>query len=414
MARRIDEESLKFCYKKGFMNDTSRSPNTANRPLRVLHIAAMLHSGGVERWLVDLCPAGRSNDILMDIAVLFETDGLFARKARELGIRVFHCPSARKPIEFMSNLRALLRQYGPYDAVHAHIHAFSAFAVMAARMEGVPARLVHSHNVVGNQQSLFRRAYISITRMCIRRFATAGLAPSHDSAKDLFGKRWSKDPRWRVMRYGIDYSAFCAPAAASIRNELGIPSGAFVFGSVGRLCGEKNSDFMVDMLEAIIGAGRDAYLVIIGEGPMREWLEKKATSMGIRDRLILPGTRSDVPSVMGSLFDVFVFPSPPPPRGNEALPIAIVEAQAAGLPTLISDGVTPEAIIVPDLVTQLPVAAGAGQWAQVLLSLDIGNKDGRSERALSIVQNSEFSCTHNLQTLRPLYSLGNRPLIWRA
>ena len=119
------------------------------------------------------------------------------------------------------------------------------------------------------------------------------------------------------------------------------------FGSVGRLDPEKNSEFLVDILAAVLRRREDAYFLLIGEGDLRQRLEEKARDGGFAKRLILPGTRSDVPALLRGVIDVFVFPSPPPPRGNEALPIAVVEAQAAGVPTVISDGIPSEAILVP-------------------------------------------------------------------
>jgi glycosyltransferase involved in cell wall biosynthesis len=136
-----------------------------------------------------------------------------------------------------------------------------------------------------------------------------------------------------------------------------------VLGSVGRLTGEKNSEFLLDVLAEVLVRAPHAYLLLIGEGPLRDRLVSKAQRGGFGERLVLPGTRPDVPAILRNVMDVFVFPSPPPPRGDEALPIAVVEAQVAGLPTVISDGIPAEAIIVPELVVQIPEAAGAAKWA---------------------------------------------------
>ena len=387
-------------------------PNTAvqscksTRTLRVLHLGAMLASGGPERWIVDLCERGPSEDLAMDIAVLQDVEGLFARKASELGIPVFHCPTNGNPIIFVRNLRRLLREHGPYNAIHCHIHAFSGFAVLAAWLEGVPARVVHSHNVVQNSsKSLVRRAYIVVARGLIRLFATAGIAPSAAAAEDLLGASWRNDSRWSVMPCGIDLAPFRAPiAATSSRAALGIPADALVLGSVGRLTGEKNSEFLVDVLAAVLSRASHAYLLLIGEGPLRDCLARKAQQGGFSERLVLPGTRSDVPAILRNVVDVFVFPSPPPPHGNEALPIAVVEAQAAGLPTVISDGVPPEAVIVPELIAQVPVVAGAVRWADTVLGQARRKDIGIAGHALDIVEQSDFNCVRTLKVLAKLYA----------
>jgi len=379
----------------------AEEPDRKTRPIRVLHLVAWLVAGGPERWIVDLCGQGASEGLDMEIAVVQDANGVFGDLARLRGIPVYPCPGAGKPLRLIRNLRLLLRAHGPYDAIHCHLHAFSGFAVLAARLEGVPARVIHAHTVVGNRSlSLARRMYVLAARAMIRMFATAGLAPSEIALEDLLGSSWRNDPRWSTLCCGIDLEPFRTPIPpASSREALGIPADALVLGSVGRIVEEKNSEFLVDILAAVRKRHSRAYMLLIGEGPLRERLIAKAGDMGCGDRLVLPGTRSDVPAILRSAMDVFVFPSP-----LEALGIAAVEAQAAGLPTIISDGVPPEAIIVRELVAQLPVAAGADKWAEEVLARARGRDAISADRALAIVEQSGANCARSLRTLARLYA----------
>ena len=366
----------------------------------------MLDSGGVERWVVDLCHAGRSENIAMDIAVVSEQKGIFSERARERGIPVFYCAGGKNLCRFASNLRKLLREHGPYDAIHCHLHAFSCFAILAARLEDVPVRVAHSHNVVGNSAlSLGRRGYIILARTLLEMFATTGLAPSAWAAADLFGDVWQADARWRVLPLGLDLVPFRAPiAASSSRAALGIPENALVLGSVGRLSLEKNSEFLLDLLVAVLRHRADAYLLLIGDGPLRDKLDQKARQSGYREHLVLLGTRSDVPALLRSAMDVFVFPSPPPPVGNEALGLAVVEAQAAGLPAVISDGIPDEAIVLPDLVVRLRADAGAEKWAEAAIRQ--ARRRDQAIRGLEQIEQSEHNCAVNVKTLAALYRGG--------
>lgn len=384
----------------------SHPPSKPARPLRVLQLVAGLHSGGPERWLVDLCSAGRAEGLAMDIAVLSDfKGGLFAEKARDRGIPVYQCTAGANPLRFIARLRRLLREHGPYDAIHCHVHAFSAFAVLAALLEGVPARVVHSHNVIRNSSlSLNRRAYIILARVLLRMFATAGLAPSAASLEDLFGPSWRADPRWRVLPCGLDLEPFRAPVdATSSRAALGIPDGALVLGSVGRLSAEKNSEFLVEVLSFVLRSRPDACLLMIGEGPLKEQLEQKARAGGYSSRLLLPGTRPDVPALLRNVMDVFVFPSPPPPLGNEALPLAVVEAQAAGLPIVLSDGVPDEAVLVPGLILRIKADAGPEKWAQAVLAQVRPPDPPTARAALATIEQSDHNCARNVKTLAALY-----------
>lgn len=377
---------------------------SGGRPLRVLQLLAMLDNGGVERWVVDLCQAGHSENLAMDIAVTSEVRGIFYQRAKERGISVTHCAGSGDPWKFVRHLRRLLRERGPYDAVHCHLHAFSSFAMLAGALEGVPVRVAHSHNVIGNSSGSWRRrGYIVVARVLLRMFATAGLAPSAAAAADLFGEGWRADPRWRVLPCGIDLSPFRAPIGAmSSRAAFGIPPGALVLGSVGRLTAEKNSGFLVEVLSSVLSIRPDAYLFLVGEGPLREQLERKAREGGYGGRLVLPGTRSDVPALLRSVMDVFLFPSPPPPLGNEALAIAVVEAQAAGLPCVISDGIPLEAILVPDLVIQIRADAGADNWARAAIQ-QAGSRDSHAAEALAIIEQLPHNGAISMKSLAALY-----------
>lgn len=353
---------------------------------------------------MDLCSGGPQENLSMDIAVLFEMDGLFARRARELNIPVYFCADRENPFKFVSNLRKILREHGPYDAVHSHVHAYSGFVLLAARLEGVRGRVAHSHNVVTQPLSLARRAYLGFTRMLIENSATAGLAPAQSALENLVGPDWRQDPRWSVMRCGISLDPFSAPIPPQVsRASFGIPEDALVFGTVGRLCAEKNSEFLVDVFAEILRHRSDAYLFMVGEGPLKEVLERKAQSGGFRDRLVLAGVRTDVPALLRAVVDVFTLPSPPPPRGNEALPLAVVEAQACGLPTVISDGVTTESIIVPELVVRIPEAAGVVAWAETLLQHAAQATPNSPAEALHRMETTEFNCSQNLKMLAGLY-----------
>jgi glycosyltransferase involved in cell wall biosynthesis len=365
----------------------------------------MLHNGGVERWMVDLCQASHSENVAMDIAVLMEMPGIFDKIARERGIPVYHCSRGANSLQFIGNLRKLLREHGPYDAIHCHIHALSGLVMLAARLERVPVRIAHSHNVVGNSSgSWVRRGYIVLARALLRMFATAGLAPSAAAAGDLFGEGWRSDSRWRVLPCGIDLTPFRAPIGAmSSRAAFGIPPDALVLGSVGRLTGEKNLEFLLEVLSSVLRLRADAYLFLVGEGPLREQLERKAREGGYGDRLVLPGSRSDVPALLRSMLDVFVFPSSPPPLGNEALAIAVVEAQAAGLKCVISDGIPPEGILVPELVIQLNANAGADRWAEAVL-IQASRRDPEAARgALGLIEQSQHNSAVNVKALAALY-----------
>ena len=375
------------------------------RPLRVLHLIPALHSGGVERWVVDLCTLAPAHGMAMEIAVTTVVDGLCATRARERGVVVHVCPGHARPLAFMAAFRSLLRRHGPYDAVHIHLHAFSGFAELAARRAGVSRVVVESHNVMGNESGGWkRRAYGRFARFLIGRYATAGLAPALAPLEDLLGPGCTADPRWRVVPYGVDLEPFRRPVPPGTgRATFGIPPDAFVMLTLSRLNPEKNPLFAVRVFEELVRLRPDAWLLMLGEGPLRPAIEAEADRLGIRDRVVLAGARPDVPDVLRSCADVLVFPSPPPPAGREANPLAVLEAQCCGVPVLVSEGVPDEAVLVPQIVSRQRADATPAAWAQAALDHAAAKLPGGAAEALAIVERTAFNAEHTLPELAKLY-----------
>jgi glycosyltransferase involved in cell wall biosynthesis len=111
----------------------------------------------------------------------------------------------------------------------------------------------------------------------------------------------------------------------AVRAELGIPQDAHVIGAVARLVRQKRFDRMVDLLAAMPA---DVHCLIAGDGEERAVLEARATSLGVRARLHLPGFQTGVGDVLDAL-DVFVLTSE-----REGMANAMLEAMAFGLPVV--------------------------------------------------------------------------------
>jgi glycosyltransferase involved in cell wall biosynthesis len=165
----------------------------------------------------------------------------------------------------------------------------------------------------------------------VRDAATIGLAASAQAAEDLFGNRWRDDPRWRVLSYGIDLTPFAAsPQRDRVRAGWGLERDAVVLGHVGRFEPQKNHAFLLEILAAARRIDPRVRPLLMGDGPLRPWVERRAAELGLR--AVFTGSRGDVPRLMLGAMDAFVFPS-----RFEGLGLAMVEAQAAGLPVIAAD-----------------------------------------------------------------------------
>lgn len=368
--------------------------------IRVLHVLGRLDFGGVESWLAQVAANIDRSKVQLDFLVHDTRPGALDESVRAQGCRILPC-ALGNPVTFSVQLLRTLRRYGPYDVVHSHVHHFSGAILLAARLAGVRVRLAHSHSDTRRGDATAnwrRRAYLRATERLVRRHATAGLAASRDAASALFGSEWASDSRLRVLHCGIDLSRYHGTSAsAEVRKELGIGESTLVLGHVGRLSPPKNHRFLLEVMAAFVRSEPESKLVLVGDGPLRSAIRQGISDFGLDGKVLLCGARSDVPRLLAAM-DVFVFPSL-----WEGMPLSLVEAQAAGLPCLVSDAVTTEATVVKELVTRLGLPLGAGPWADTATRLARAPRPVDAAAALARVRASDFDISTSTHALEALY-----------
>ncbi len=319
-------------------------------PRRVLHVVGRLDRGGVETWL--LAVLRRTDPASWTTHFLVHTD---------------------EPAAYDDDVRALGGQ----------IHRTRP--------------MNRSTRSVDRTATLARRFYLGGMCHLSRRHATVGLAASAAAAAALFGNDWRSDPRWRILHYGIDLAPFrLPPEPAGVRTELGLPLDAFVVGHVGRFDGQKDQVALVEALPALMRQEPSARLLFVGADGPGSVADQRARAFGVADRIVYAGVRGDVARLMLGAMDVFALPS-----RYEGLPLVALEAQAAGLPCVLSDGVSDEADAIPSLITRVPLHAGPGPWADAIARL-------RTARApfgttLTLLDQAGFSSERSAAHLFALY-----------
>jgi glycosyltransferase involved in cell wall biosynthesis len=230
--------------------------------------------------------------------------------------------------------------------------------------------------------------------------ATHLIAASGPAGRALFGTDWSQRPRTRVLYCGLNFAPFATENAhrerESARREFGIARDEIVLGHVGSFNPPKNHAFLAAIVAAALDRDPRVCVFCVGAGPLSKSLEAQFQRAGVR--AIFSGLRSDVPRLLRAM-DVFVFPSL-----YEGLPLALVEAQAAGLPCVVSTEVTREVDVVPGLIRWLPLAAGAGVWADAVL--ESACQPSQAAAGLLAMRSSTFSVEASFKHLRSIYHSG--------
>lgn len=371
--------------------------------LKVLHVVYEMGLGGIETWLMNVLRRIDRERYKMDFLVQTEEKHAYDDEILSLGSRILRIRAGKlhsSYILFLRDFRRILKRYGPYDVVHAHNSLRYGILLREAAKAGVPVRIMHSHNVQVYNKRLIKWPFHLVSRYCMHKYATVGLGCSYDACTSMFGKSWSKDPRYRVLYYGIDLKAYVDEKdGISVREEFGIPRDALVVGHIGRFARQKNHDFIVDIARELIRQREDVRFLLVGDGLDKARIQQRLREVKLTDYFVFAGLRSDVPRMLSAM-DVFIMPSI-----YEGLGIVLLEAQVMGLPCLMTHSLPSDVNVVDGLCHRLPLAEGARSWANKLVELYSSCEVGPVE-AYNIVKASHFNIDVSAQELTKVYEQG--------
>ena len=262
--------------------------------------------------------------------------------------------------------QAFMEFYQSHETKIVHFHSGKMRTLMpllAARDAGVPVRIFHSHNANPKLKTKLDYADALVHRLNTHRIglATDRFACSVDAANYCGFDRHGRD--WTYVPNGIDVDrfAFDAGMRASARAELGLADSTFLVGNIGRFSPQKNQIFLLRSFAELVRRCPDSRLLLVGTGELEDEIYSETQALGLEDVVIFLKNRSDTERLYAAM-DVFAFPSL-----YEGLGIVLVEAQASGLPCVISEHIPKEAVYGED-VTTVPLDKGVQAWAKALLS----------------------------------------------
>ena len=337
--------------------------NATGKPISILFVIDGLEFGGGERTFLQLIEGLPKERFRIYVAT--SRDRIFSKILSHKGIAANHLDlSKRISFENIRELRKLIKT-NKIDIIHSQ----GGRADFYARMNGRPLRpgtkivSTIATPVEGYDVNPLRKAIYCFFDRLSERFVDRFLVVSEALRKIMIdGHKVTPDKVVRVYN-GIELNAYCPntsdQSSWQIRNEYGIGATDVLIGAIGRLVWQKGLEYLIKSMPEIVKRHPDIKVIFVGDGPFRGSLENLCRQLGVEDKSIFTGYRSDTKEILSAI-DIKVIPSL-----AEGFPMVTLEAMAMekpivatcidGITEQITDGV--EGILVPPRDTNALVAA---------------------------------------------------------
>jgi glycosyltransferase involved in cell wall biosynthesis len=370
-----------------------------SEPVRVLHVLTEMNLGGAESRIMDLYRHMDTHQIQFDFVVHMKKPGYFDREIRERGGRIFIWPRL-SPFNILRYIRTadkFFQEHPEYGILHGHLISYGILYHWIAKKNGVRIRIVHARSSASEKN--FRGFLTSLMVRPLKYFATHYFACSMPAAEYVFGKKNLQNGKVRIINNAIDASKFrfSLEDRNRIRKEMALEN-RWVVGHVGKFRYAKNHPFLLEIFKEISRKNKEAVLLLVGDGPMKEAMVNRASVLGISDKVLFAGERSDIPAMLSAM-DVFVFPS-----HYEGLPGSVIEAQASGLRCFISSAISREAGIT-DLAAFISLEEPAAAWSEKILT---ARHDSRQDMT-KVIADAGFDAKTVAADLQEFYLRAAKP-----
>ena len=335
---------------------------------RLLCILSSMNAGGAETFLMKIYRQIDRTKYQMDFCINMSEKCFYEDEILSLGGKIYRIPAKSASLkDFEKQLYNVVNANGYKYVLRVTSSAFGFMDLKIAHKAGAKICAARSSNS-SDGGSLKSKVAHRLGRILYGKYVNVKIAPSDLAAVYTFGKKAYESGAVNILHNAIDIDryGFNADMRCRIRSEFGLSDDTTIIGHVGRFMTQKNHAFLLEVFSEYLKINRKSILMLVGGGELESAIKEKASELGISDKIIFTGVRSDVPALLSAM-DVFVFPSL-----YEGMPNTVIEAQATGLPCVISDTITREADIT-GLVNYLPLG-DAGKWAECIEKLPRENR----------------------------------------
>ena len=328
------------------------------KKIKICHVVSGLVGGGVEEMLYNYCSNIDMNKFDMHILYQHNASKKNYEQFKKLNFTLKEIPyKVKHPIKNFTTTYKYLKE-NKFDIIHCHMTLMNFIPLICAKILKIKVRICHSHNYDGRKKNFIVKfgEYI-LKKVCIS-CSTDLFACGEKAGEYLYGKE-----KYTIIHNAINIEKyeFDEIKRKEIRNKLNINDNEIVLGNIGRLTEQKNQKFLLEILNMLKGENKYK-LIIIGDGKLKNELNKKAIEYEINNDIIFTGIISNAQDYYNS-FDVFLLPSL-----WEGLPVTSIEAQANGLNCLFSNNLDNSLII--DSKKTKTLKLDVGDWLDEIKKID--------------------------------------------
>lgn len=360
------------------------------RQIRVLQIMGKVVGGGVESVILNYYTHLNHDVFYFDFVVDGEPLPYFKDIVKQYGGKIYCITPYEKNIFlYMKDIYYIVKS-GEYDIIHSNMNAMSGFSLLPAKLAGAKIRILHNHTTANRGEGA-KTALKYILKPFAKICATHYCACSERAARWMYGKAWRK--KSHIIYNAIDVEKFQYNLAIrrKFRQQIHCGESQLVVGHVGRFVYQKNHNFLIEVFNKLLTQEKDALLLLIGDGPLKSKIQQKVHILGIEKHVRFLGIQDNVNEWMQAM-DIFVFPS-----WYEGLGMVVIEAQAAGLPTIVSEFVPIEAKCM-EIFEVKSIKLGPNAWAE-----DISKILKKQDRKSKLQFNANYCIKWEVKSLEKYY-----------
>lgn len=350
------------------MDQAVKVGNKYMKPIRILHMIGSMNIGGSQIMMLNLYRAINRDVIQFDFILDHPEERALADQFEALGARIFAMPSFR-----LSNIADVkyawdefFKNHSEYKILHSHVRSYASIYIPIAKKYGLTT-IIHSHSTSNGTGA--KALLKAVLQYPLRYQADYFFGCSEEAGRWLFGKKVIQRENYKTIQNCVDieHFTFSPEKREQIRRQFNIAPDVYVLGHVGRFHEVKNHRFLLDVFVEVLKKKKQARLMLVGDGELREDIRTCCAELGILDKVFFVGSKRDT-APFYSAMDCFVFPSL-----WEGVPVSVVEAQASGLPCVISDTITKDVFLLEDFVCAKSVEDPPEKWADQILAIRDGN-----------------------------------------